>query len=52
VKLLGTHGYPADVAKQDELPLAPALLSKRRAVFTGVNRAVAEKAGVKASGEI
>lgn len=52
VKLLGTHGYPADVAGKDELPLTPALLSKPRAVFMGVNRAVAEKAGVSASGQI
>jgi L-ascorbate metabolism protein UlaG (beta-lactamase superfamily) len=52
VKLLGAHGYPPDVAAHDELPLSPALLSRKRAVFTGVNRAVAEKAGVKPSGEL
>ncbi len=51
VKLLGTHGYPAEVAAGDELPLTPALLAKRRAVFMGVNRDVAARAGVKASGE-
>lgn len=52
VKLLEAHGYAADVAQKDELPLTPALLGKKRAVFTGVNRAVAARAGVKPSGEL
>ncbi len=45
--------WPVEVAPADELPLTPALLGgKRRAIVMGVNRDVAEQAGVKASGEL
>lgn len=53
VKLLEAGGYALDVAQKDELALGPALLGgKRRAVFMGVNRGMAAKAGVKASGQL
>lgn len=52
VKLLETGGYALEVAEKDELPLTPALLGgKKRAVFMGVNRAVAAKAGVTPSAQ-
>lgn len=52
VKLLDAS-YPAEIATRDELVLTPALLGgKRRAVFTGVNRELASKAGVGESAEL
>lgn len=52
VQLLGST-YPAEIATRDELVLTPALLGgKKRAVFMGVNREVASKAGVAKSAEL
>jgi L-ascorbate metabolism protein UlaG (beta-lactamase superfamily) len=52
VKLLDAS-YPAEIATRDELVLTPALLGgKKRAVFMGVNREVASKAGVANSSDL
>ncbi len=51
LKLLDAR-YPVEVAPTDALVLTPALLhGRRRAIVMGVNRDVAEQAGLRASGE-